>query len=328
MISARKHMRAAVFVSLFFVAISGLVLQNMPNEAVAQEDAAQEESGAVVQENSADASQEEPGAEQEAISDAGQEESGAEEQEAPADAAPTTSDAEVECYESRKDATRLTKKDNVNPKYGYPNVKCSPTTKAVLWYGDPYDDTEPIGDTPSFGDYTDGDFAQAVIRPRTKHLKTIIQNGGMQCSGCHPGADPATQKNDPRELMMHQDIVSDALVLEHGRGAIWCFDCHNAANRDTLVNHRGDEVSFNESYKLCGSCHGSTYSEWRMGLHGKRTGEWRVGGKKRWWTCTECHNPHTVEEHRFDPVKPEPPPALPRGMSEDDYKGAGNHGGH
>ncbi|MCI5143156.1 MAG: hypothetical protein D3909_15805, partial [Candidatus Electrothrix sp. ATG1] len=100
--------------------------------------------------------------------------------------------------------------------------------------------------------------------------------------------------------------------------------CHNAANRDTLIDRQGNEVSFNESYKVCGSCHGDLYSDWRMGLHGKRTGEWKVGGKKRWWTCTECHNPHTVQEHRFDPVKPEPPPALPRGMSKADL---GNHGG-
>ncbi|MCI5227446.1 MAG: hypothetical protein D3918_12505 [Candidatus Electrothrix sp. AX2] len=295
MISPKKYVRAAAFCGLIGLVASGLLFQKMPSNAVAQEDAAQEEPTV--------------------------------EQEAPADATPSTSAAAVECYESIKGATELVKKDNVVPKYGYPNVKCSPTTGAVLWYGDPYDDTEPMGDMPTFGDYTDGDFAQAVIRTRTKHLKTIIQNG-TKCSGCHPAADATTQKNDPRELMMHQDIVSNATKLQHGRGAIWCFDCHNAANRDTLVDHKGQEISLNEPYKLCGSCHGVTYSEWRMGLHGKRTGEWRVGGKKRWWTCTECHNPHTVQEHRFQPIAPEPPPALPRGMTKDDFKGASGHGGH
>ncbi|MCI5122031.1 MAG: hypothetical protein D3908_12730, partial [Candidatus Electrothrix sp. AUS4] len=304
MISARKHIRAAVFVGLFFVAISGLVLRNIPGEAVAQEDAAQEESGAVEQEAPADVAQEESGAvEQEAQVDATQEES-ATEQEAPADAAPAASGAaSVECYESRKDATKLAKVDNVVPKYGHPNVKCSPTTGAVLWYGDPYTGTEPLGEMPTYGDKTDGDFAQAVIRPRTGHLKTIIQMG-MQCSGCHQ-APP--QQREPRQLMMHQDIIADASKLQHGRGAIWCLDCHNADNRDTLIDQQGNEVSFNQSQKVCGSCHGDIYSDWRMGLHGKRTGEWKVGGKKRWWTCTECHNPHTVQEHRFDPVKPEPP---------------------
>lgn len=220
----------------------------------------------------------------------------------------------AECYESIKDATNLAKVENANPKFGYPNVKCSPTTGAVLWYGDPYTDTVPMGAMPKFGDTTDGDFAQAVIRPRAKHFKTT-----MQCSGCHPGADQAAPPpNEPRQLQMHQEIITDATKLQHGRGAIWCFDCHNAANRDTLVDRRKKEVSFDESYKLCGSCHGDTYSNWRMGLHGKRTGEWKVGGKKRWWTCTECHNPHTVQEHRFNPVKPELPPPLPRGMSSND----------
>jgi uncharacterized CHY-type Zn-finger protein len=232
--------------------------------------------------------------------------------------------ASDECYESMKGATELSREDNAVPQYGYPNVKCSPTTGAVLWYGDPYSDTEPMGEMPHFNDRTDGDFAQAVIRPRVKKLKTLIQTS-MQCSGCHPGADPATLPNDPRQLMMHQDIVADGTALQHGRGAIWCFDCHNAANRDTLVDQRGQEVSFNESYKVCGSCHGVIYSEWRMGLHGKRIGSWKVGGKKRWWTCTECHNPHTVQEHRFQPIKPEPPPALPRGMSKEDYKAADEH---
>jgi len=305
MISGSKYMRVAVFCGLFVVVTGGLALHKMPGEAAAQEDAAQEESGAAVQETPANAAQEEPVAEQEA----------------PAEAVPTTSDAGVECYESRKDATKLLQVQNAKPKYGYPNVKCSPTTGAVLWYGDPYTGTEPLGEMPKYGDKTDGDFAQAVIRPRTGHLKTLIQTN-MQCSGCHQGPP---QQSEPRQLMMHQDIVADATKLQHGRGAIWCFDCHNADNRDTLVDRQGNEVSFNQSQKVCGSCHGDLYSDWRMGLHGKRTGEWKVGGKKRWWTCTECHNPHTVQEHRFDPVKPEPPPALPRGMSKDDFKGAEGH---
>jgi uncharacterized CHY-type Zn-finger protein len=228
----------------------------------------------------------------------------------------TSATAPDECYESIKGITELARVDNAVPKYGYPNVKCSPATGAVLWYGDPYHDTESIGEMPHFDDQTNGDFAQAVIRPRAKSLKTP-----MQCSGCHPSMELADQKNNPRQIMNHQDIISDASKLQHGRGAIWCFDCHNAANRDTLIDRQGNEVSFNESQKICGSCHGDIYSDWRMGIHGKRIGEWKVGGKKRWWTCTECHNPHTVQEHRFNPLKPEPPPALPRGMTKSDLHG-------
>ncbi|MCI5164542.1 MAG: hypothetical protein D3903_00280 [Candidatus Electrothrix sp. GM3_4] len=160
-----------------------------------------------------------------------------------AEGKPVVAVAPDECYESMKGATNLARVDNAVPKFGYPNVKCSPTTGAVLWYGDPYYGTVPMGDMPHFGDETDGDFAQAKIRPRAESLKTT-----MQCSACHPSADPAVHQNDPREIMNHQDIVSDATKLQHGRGAIWCFDCHNAAYRDTLVDRRGNEVSFNESY--------------------------------------------------------------------------------
>jgi uncharacterized CHY-type Zn-finger protein len=287
MISGSKYMRAAVFCGLFVVVTGGLALHKMPGEAVAQDksETAQDKSGAEQEKSSA---------------------------------------VPLECYESRKDATNLAKVENVVPKYGYPNVKCSPTTGAVLWYGDPYTDTEQMGEMPHFDDQADEVFAKAVIRSRVKHLKTLTQTG-MKCSDCHPSADPATQQNDPRQIMNHQEIVADAAKLQHGRGAIWCFDCHNAANRDTLVDRRGKEVSFNESQKVCGSCHGDLYSDWRKGLHGKRIGEWKADGKKRWWTCTECHNPHTVQEHRFDPVKPEPPPALPRGMTKEEFKAAEGH---
>jgi uncharacterized CHY-type Zn-finger protein len=267
MISGDTYVKTKVFFGFFILVTGGLVLHNLPTQAVAQSTSA-----------------------------AGQ-----------------TTDA---CYESIKGATKLTRVENMNSEYGYASVECSPSTGAVLWYGDPYHGTVPMEGIPQLDaeDQTAGDFAQAVIRPRTEHIQT------MQCSMCHPGGEQNAPMNTPRQIMMHQDIVSDASKLQHGRGAIWCFDCHNPADRDTLVDHQGQALSFNESHKLCGSCHGDTYSEWRMGLHGKRTGSWEVGGKKRWWTCTECHDPHTVQEHRFNPVKPEPPPALPRGMTSRDHE--------
>jgi hypothetical protein len=39
--------------------------------------------------------------------------------------------------------------------------------------------------------------------------------------------------------------------------------------------------------------------------------------------CTECHNPHTVQKSRFNQLKPEPPPPLPRGMTSASYERAG-----
>lgn len=218
----------------------------------------------------------------------------------------------TECYESREIySTR--QRTEVSP--GVPNIKCSKTTGAVLWYGDPFDGTEPMGEMPVEGAYS---HEEAVVKPRKKMLKWF-----MPCTSCHNGVMvPYPKSKRPRPLTMHQDIVGDSMKLQHGRGAIWCLDCHNPTNRDTLIDHRGEEVSFNQPQRLCGKCHGQIYGDWRNGVHGKRIGMWAKGSKKRWWVCTECHNPHMVQVKRFQPVKPEPAPQYPRTRSKADYEDA------
>ncbi len=247
---------------------------------------------------------------------------------APAHAEPAKTPAAIthnmppvtDCFESRVGYTAVTRVENVVPQYGYPNVKCSKRTGKVLWWGDPYDDTIPMGDMPAINDETKGDFANAVVKPREPHLTYFNMDPEKHCAVCHDGKTvpfPASKK--PRALTMHQDIVEDSLQLQHGRGAIWCLDCHSATNRNKLVDNQGNEISFNQPQKLCGKCHGDAYRDWRTGIHGKRIGSWVTGGKKRWWVCTECHNPHTVQLHKFDPIQPEPAPALPRGMKNADH---------
>ncbi len=230
----------------------------------------------------------------------------------------------TDCIESMGSATHVARIENIVPQYGYPNVKCSQITSAVVWYGDPYDGTKPMGDMPklkgirdesgrfqeddSHGEY---ETEEAVVKPREPVLQYF------ECEECHDGDSlPVPEDKKPRALEMHEDIVENPLQLMHGRGAIWCLDCHSAKNRNKLVDHQENEISFNQPQKLCGSCHGTIYGEWRVGIHGKRTGSWVKGGKKRWWTCTECHSPHAVQAHRFDLLKPEPAPALPRGMEQ------------
>jgi hypothetical protein len=233
----------------------------------------------------------------------------------------------TECFESRAGFSSVTRVENVDPKYGYPNVKCSQTTGAVLWWGDPFDGTIPMGEMPSINDTTRGDFANAVVKPREPQLM-YFNMGPNGCKTCHDGKIVPYPKNKkPRLITMHQDIVENSLKLMHGRGAIWCLDCHSAKNRNKLVDREGNEFSFNQPQKLCGSCHGENYIDWRAGIHGKRIGSWKTGGKKRWWVCTECHNPHTVQIERFNPLQPEPPPPLPRGMKNADYERVGD-GGH
>ena len=122
--------------------------------------------------------------------------------------------------------------------------------------------------------------------------------GIFPCSQCHQGM-PANRT--PRKLeMMHQDIT-----LKHMPGG-WCFDCHNPDNRDKLRLTNGRLVPFDESYNLCGQCHGTILREWKAGLHGKRTGMWN--GEKQYLLCVHCHWPH---EPAFKPLTPMPPPVRP-----------------
>ncbi len=228
----------------------------------------------------------------------------------------------TDCFESRERYTAVARTEDAVPQYGYPNIKCSTNTRGVLWYGDPFDGTIPMGEMPEVTDSTHGDFANAVVRPR-EPLLTYFNMGPDGCASCHNGTVvPFPKDKKPRLIAMHQDIVENSLELKHGRGAIWCFDCHSVTSRNRLLDRRGNEISFNQPQRLCGSCHGELYIDWREGIHGKRIGSWATGGKRRWWVCTECHNPHTVQLERFNPIDPEPPPPPPKGMTYADFEGA------
>jgi len=224
------------------------------------------------------------------------------------------------CFENRKGASELTPHKLQN---GLPSVKCSPKTGAVLWWGDPFDDTVGIGETPTSGDHPGG---IAVVKPREDKLDLMPLCG----VACHNGTTPPPPKDkNPRALTMHDDVVPDALKLQHGRGAIWCLDCHHPTTRNKLIDNFGNPISFNEPQKLCGKCHGDIYRDWRDGIHGKRIGEWASNGKKRWFVCTECHNPHDVQQgarnRGFAQLEPERAPELPKGLKSADHERHDKH---
>ena len=231
-----------------------------------------------------------------------------------------------ECFESRAVMTQV-QKSEIKP--GLPNVKCSPTTGGVLWWGDPFAGTIPMGDMQVEADYS---HEEAVVKPREPQ---IDRNKLLTiCSmACHDGKYvPVPENKNPRQLKMHQDIIPDSMQLKHGKGGIWCMDCHHPTNRTKLTDNFGSEVSFNQPQKLCGKCHGQVYRSWRNGIHGKRIGMWDKGGKKRWWVCTECHNPHDVEQGKrksgFAQLHPEPAPNLPKGMKNADHERVAHGPGH
>lgn len=128
------------------------------------------------------------------------------------------------------------------------------------------------------------------------------------CSQCH---DKDTSNPTNRVLTeFHTNIV-----LRHDEKNRWCLDCHDFLDRDKLHLANGTKISFEESYLLCGQCHGPTYKDWRLGIHGKRTGYWN--GPKRYLLCVHCHWPHAP---KFKALHPLPPPVRPEYLREDGNK--------
>lgn len=125
-----------------------------------------------------------------------------------------------------------------------------------------------------------------------------FSEGIFPCTDCHANLKPNPKKRVLTEW--HEDISA---MFDHDSENRWCLDCHDLNNRDSLRLASGKLLDFKESYKLCGQCHGEKYRDWKVGVHGKRTGEWN--GKKEYLLCVGCHNPHSP---KFKELTPEPPP--------------------
>jgi len=98
-------------------------------------------------------------------------------------------------------------------------------------------------------------------------------------------------------------------TMVHGGGNLWCLDCHDNEDRDKLVGLDGELLTFNQSYLLCGGCHGPKLRDWDMGIHGSTTGYWDLSRDEDGTTvrkiCVECHLPHNPA---FPPMMPLPGP--------------------
>ena len=126
-----------------------------------------------------------------------------------------------------------------------------------------------------------------------------FSDGIFPCTECHA---QLTVNRTRRVLTeMHDDIV-----LRHDEQHRWCLDCHDATDRDWLHLASGERIPFEQSYLLCGQCHGEKLRDWRVGVHGRRTGNWN--GHKTYLLCAHCHNPH---QPHFKPLEPKPAPVRP-----------------
>ena len=129
-----------------------------------------------------------------------------------------------------------------------------------------------------------------------------FSDGAFPCTECHVEKDLPTNRTRRTLVDAHDDIV-----LKHDESNRWCLDCHDAGDRDRLHLASGEAVPFEESYRVCGQCHGEKYRDWRVGVHGRRIGQWN--GAKEYLLCVHCHNPH---QPRFKALAPKPAPLPPR----------------
>ena len=138
------------------------------------------------------------------------------------------------------------------------------------------------------------------------HIAPMNELDLFPCSDCH---DEDWEPDSTRRTLDEPHDEIPVAFKNHDSDNRWCLDCHSAKKRDMLRLINGNRVKFGEYYRLCEQCHKRIYREWKMGVHGKRTGNWK--GEKQWMHCTQCHDPHNPP---FKPLKPMPAPRKPHNI--------------
>lgn len=139
-------------------------------------------------------------------------------------------------------------------------------------------------------------------------VPVLEDNGYYPCSDCHAEGD---QEPNPevRELVDdHEDIDG----VTHGGGRFWCLTCHHEMERDELVDLKGNPVSMNQSFLICGQCHFDIQRDTFFGSHGKRLSGWK--DEREIETCVGCHDPHVPA---YPAMKPLAPPKVRTGLARE-----------
>lgn len=145
-------------------------------------------------------------------------------------------------------------------------------------------------------------FTVEYARETSGRLALHRDGDAYECSMCHDGfsGDPNIKPLEGE----HADIDFD-----HGLNQS-CLNCHNSSNSDAYINHEGMEIPGDQSSMLCAKCHGVTFREWEVGVHGLLSGHWDDSfGPRKKLDCVQCHDPHNPA---FPVMKPDPAPIFSR----------------
>jgi hypothetical protein len=164
------------------------------------------------------------------------------------------------------------------------------------------------------------------MTPVRGDFKPLLHRRGSfeyRCSECHNDFT-SPQRQNP-EIPEHAAIVEK---FDHGMNTS-CVNCHHPEDRNSYVDHEGAPISSTEPAKLCSKCHGPTYREWEVGIHGRQNGSWdRNNPARTKLLCIQCHDPHSP---KFAPMIPDPPAPRSRFDTADPHPnetaGAADHAG-
>lgn len=135
----------------------------------------------------------------------------------------------------------------------------------------------------------------------TKGLDLVKLGWSYNCMECHKLLQARWHYDRP--MVEHQN-----LKLEHGENR-FCLNCHHPTNRNAFVDYDGSEIREADVFLLCAKCHGTTYRDWKAGVHGRRNGFWNTSlGPQTRLRCIECHDPHSP---KFAPLQPLAPLRYP-----------------
>lgn len=146
---------------------------------------------------------------------------------------------------------------------------------------------------------------QGVVTVSTNHLDLVYAR--MNCAACHLAAEEVDLEWDDDDQLIIPAAHSQP-PMRHGRFGRNndCFNCHIPDRLDKLQTRQGQIFELKDSTLLCASCHGPSYREWELGIHGRRNAYWTAAaGSATTLDCTSCHDPHSPA---FPAMKPGPKP--------------------